>query len=96
MYFWLVGFVCRFCKTSIISKATNQRIVNGRWSGDRGNFTCVTHNGASVVDYLLTQQGYFHLIDHFHVGEFTTYSNHAPLSFSLRIKVSYNDTAGVH
>jgi len=70
-----------------LCKATNQRRVNGRWSGDRGNFTCLTHNGASVVDYFLTQQDNFHLIHHFHVWEFTTFSNHAPLSFSLRTKV---------
>ena len=79
-----------------LCKATNQRIVNGRWSGDRGSFTCLTHNGTSVVDYLLTQQDNFKLIDHFAVGEFTSFSNHAPLSFSLRTKGSYNNTAGVH
>jgi len=79
-----------------LCKATNQRRVNGRWSGGRVSFTCLTHNGASVVDYLLTQQDNFNLIDHFSVGDFTTFSNHDPLSFSLRTKFSYNDTAGVN
>ena len=44
-------------------KATNLRIVNGRLFGDNnvGKCTCVTHNGQSLVDYLLTQQGDFHI-----------------------------------
>ena len=33
----VLAIACSLCK------ATNLRIVNGRWSGDRGNFTCLTH-----------------------------------------------------
>ena len=65
-------------------KATNQLIVNGRWPGDGGNFTCMTHNGTSVVDYLITHRSNFDLLDNFSVGEFQPFSNHAPLSFSLK------------
>ena len=37
-------------------------IVNGRLHGDiRGNFTCITHNGASTVDYHLA---FSHLFDY--------------------------------
>lgn len=74
-----------------LCKATNQRIVNGRWPGDRGNFTCVTYNGASVVDYLLTSQNNFDLIANFAVKEFTTYSNHAPISFSFKINSKFSN-----
>jgi hypothetical protein len=75
-----------------ICKATNQRIVSGRWPGDRAKFTCVTYNGAGVDDYLLASQNNFDLIANFAVNEFTTYSNHAPLSFSFKInsKLSYD------
>jgi hypothetical protein len=74
-----------------LCKATNQRIVNGRWPGDRGNFTCLTHNGASVVDYLLTCLDNFNLLENFSVGEFNAFSNHAPLSFSFKINTVYRE-----
>ena len=54
------------------------RIVNGRLHDDKntGKVTCITHNGQSLVDYLITQ---------FTVGDLNTFSNHAPIDFSFRI-----------
>jgi exonuclease III len=75
-------------------KATNQLIVNGRWSGDGGHFTCMTHNGTSVVDYLLTHRNNFDLLAHFAVGEFLPFSNHAPLSFSLKVSTVCRNVNG--
>ena len=45
-------------------KAVSLRIVNGRLCNDKsiGKVTCYTHNGESVVDYLLTSQANFNLI----------------------------------
>jgi len=37
-----------------ICKSTNLRIVNGRLNGDQGKWTCITQNGQSVVDYVIT------------------------------------------
>ena len=39
-----------------LCKSTNIRVVNGRLGEDHGkdSFTFVSHGGASVVDYLLT------------------------------------------
>ena len=67
-------------------KATNLRIVNGRLFGDNnvGKCTCVTLNGQSLVDYLLTQQEDFHILDDFCVLNFNEFSNHAPVYFSLK------------
>ena len=67
-------------------KATNLRIVNGRLFGDNnvGKCTCVTHNGQSLVDYLLTQQEDFHILDDFCVLDFNEFSNHAHVYFSLK------------
>ena len=79
-----------------LCKGTNQRIVNGRWSGDPGNFTCLTYNGASVVDYLVTHLDNFDALSDFGVGDFTTFSNHAPLSFSFKINTVYRDTGDVN
>ena len=62
------------------------RIVNGRLHKDQGSgrFTCFTHNGESVVDYLITLPQNFTLISEFQVHDFTEYSNHAPVSFTLK------------
>ncbi|XP_053380068.1 uncharacterized protein LOC128548716 [Mercenaria mercenaria] len=71
-----------------LCKATNLRIVNGRLHEDKtvGKITCMTHNGESVVDYMLTSVSNFDYIDFFAVKEFNEFSNHAPLSFSLKIE----------
>lgn len=76
-------------------KAVNMRIVNGRIHKDHsiGRMTCFTHNGESVVDYVLTTQSNFKLISDFEIGDFTEYSNHAPISLSLKVhtNISFNN-----
>ena len=61
-------------------------IVNGRYNDDPNNasYTCMTANGESVVDYLLTSFSHFKIICDFKVHAFNEYSNHTPLSFSIR------------
>ena len=60
-----------------LCKAVNMRIVNGRLHKDRsiGRMTCYTHNGESVVDYVLTSQTNFDIISDFEIGDFIEYSN---------------------
>ena len=69
-----------------LCKAVNMRIVNGRLHKDRsiGRMTCYTHNGESVVDYVLTSQINFNIISDFEIGDFMEYSNHAPVSLSIK------------
>ena len=70
-----------------LCKAANVRIVNGRLFNDKsiGRVTCTTHNGESVVDYLLTSHENFTELSDFSIHEFNEYSNHAPISFQLRM-----------
>ena len=46
--------------------------------------TSYTHNGESVVDYVLTSQANFEIISDFQIGDFMEYSNHAPISLTLQ------------
>ena len=73
-----------------LCKSTNSRLVNGRLYADRdiGKKTCITHNGQSTVDYLLTSAENFMHISDFEILEFTQFSNHAPLTFSLKINTN--------
>ena len=49
-----------------------------------GRMTCYTHNGESVVDYVLASQINFNIISDFEIGDFMEYSNHAPVSLSIK------------
>ena len=63
--------------------ATGLRIVNGRL-GNSNNYTFLSHNGCSVIDYLLTCDCNFAQIINFTIGSLTKWSDHAPLLFSLQ------------
>lgn len=64
--------------------AANFTIANGRIGKDKeiGNFTCLTSNGASVVDYLLIEADAVNSIHDFEVGE-NYQSDHFPLFFNI-------------
>ena len=51
--------------------------------------TCYTHNGESVVDYLLTSFSNFSSINDFEIQNFNEYSNHAPLYFGLKVYTNH-------
>ena len=65
------------------------RIVNGRLHNDAqvGWFTCMTANGESLVDYLLTSYENINIIHDFKILPFNEFSNHAPLFFSIATQV---------
>jgi hypothetical protein len=71
-----------------LCKSTDIRIVNGRLDSDAnlGKPTCYTYNGNSVVDYLLTKACNFENISEFRVHDLTAHSNHAPISFSVKVR----------
>ena len=60
--------------------------MNGRLFKDQsvGRVTCYTHNGESVVDYVITSLRNFKSVSDFEVNEFNEYSNHAPLYLSFK------------
>ncbi|KAK3101032.1 hypothetical protein FSP39_000386 [Pinctada imbricata] len=67
-----------------ICKETGLRILNGRKIGDlKGNLTCFTYNGCSVVDYTIVSKEIYNLIGYFEVHEFSSLSNHCPISCSI-------------
>ena len=70
-----------------LCKSSSLRIVNGRLFNDKtvGKMTCYTHNGESVIDYLLTSFSNFSSINDFEIQNFNEYSNHAPLYFGLNV-----------
>jgi len=65
------------------------RVVNGRLyhNFDVGAYTFVNNNGASVVDYLLTNECNCSCISDFSIHSLNEWSDHTPLSFSIRCKI---------
>ena len=55
--------------------------------------TCYTANGESVVDYVVTSQQNFEQFSDMRVQNFNKFSNHAPISFSLKINKARSGTA---
>ena len=47
--------------------------------------TYFTHNAESVVDYLISSEKKFSSLSSMIVHEYNEFSNHAPVSFSLKI-----------
>ncbi|CAC5395572.1 unnamed protein product [Mytilus coruscus] len=63
---------------------TKIRILNGRTTGDlNGQPTCITYNGSSLVDYTLTSEELIDSIGYFVVHDFTSLSNHRPISCAM-------------
>ena len=68
-----------------LCKATEMRIVNGRIFSNTDKMTCFTHNGESVVNYFIRSENNFSSLSSMIVHENNEFSNHAPISFSLKI-----------
>ena len=57
-----------------------------------GKFTCCQWNGLSVVDMLIMQRSVLYRLNYFKVENFDWYSDHALISFSLRVKIENRHT----
>ena len=55
-----------------------------------GKYTCYTPNGCSVVDYVIVSADIQHIISRFSIHPLTMYSDHSPLTFSLKIQPAVN------
>ena len=66
-------------------KGTGLKILIGRFGDDREirNFTCHTPPESSTVDYCMTREGNFDLVESFYVREINTVSDHAHLKLRL-------------
>ena len=68
-----------------LCRGTGLRILNGRHEdGLADDYTFCGSRGMSVVDYLLAPYDYFHVVEQFIVGNFTSFSDHAPLHVRLQ------------
>ena len=68
-----------------LCKATGLRIVNGRLFENTDKMTCFTPNGESLIDYILTMRYNFSSFTNVTVHDYNEFSNHAPISFALKI-----------
>ena len=77
-----------------LCKSTGLVICNGRLGQDEntGKMTCYTYNGESVVNYLLAKYSNFSQIMNFCVQDYGPYSNHAPVSFDIKINTALPNT----
>ena len=68
-----------------VCKSICLRIVNGTLGRDHniGEYTFVSNQGASVIDYLLTRECNFPHITDFYIEPLNEWSDHSPISFSL-------------
>ena len=67
-----------------LCKESSLRLLNGRSGGDIfGKFTCYTYNGCSLVDYAVVSAHMLCKIAKFQVHDFTSLSNHCPISCSV-------------
>jgi hypothetical protein len=76
-------------------KQTGLRIMNGRLGIDKlfGNFTCIKHNGSSVVDYVLCKKDLMQLFNRFYIDIPNILSDHCAVNFSLRSAVDNRCTS---
>ena len=66
-------------------KSTNLLICNGRLYDDKtkGNFTFISRNASTVIDYVLANQTDFKLFNSFEILPLNEFSDHCAIYFSL-------------
>ncbi|CAG2251087.1 unnamed protein product [Mytilus edulis] len=68
-----------------LSTSSSLRILNGRYIGDiMGNFTCMTSNGSSVVDYAIVSESLLSSVEYFKTHEFNYLSDHVKIEIFLK------------
>ena len=71
-----------------LCRTLDVHILNGRFTDDtEGNFTCITPNGASVVDYMIASSDLFEYINKFEVLPWTSNSVHLPILAKLSLEM---------
>ena len=68
-----------------LCKANEMRIVNGSIFCNTDKMTCFTPNGESLVDYIVTGEYNFASFSNVTAHDYNEFSNHAPISFCLKI-----------
>ena len=72
-----------------LCQCTGLLIANGRLHGDKniGKYTFCSHNGQSIVDYMLLNFADFQTISSFDVLDFNEFSDHAPINFKINVNM---------
>ena len=66
-------------------------MLNGRISDDvEGNFTCISHEGRSLVDYIIASSSLFDKFSYFCIDTHD-FSDHFPVTCTLRLQQSFNE-----
>ena len=73
-----------------ICKSVEFRLVNGRLFTDMHNMKA---NRESIVDYVVTSQHNFEQFSDMRIQNFNEFSNHAPISFPLKLYTERSRTA---
>jgi exonuclease III len=70
---------------------SNVKIVNGRLGEDAGigNYTNMSANGNSLIDYVICSQDLFPFISNFRVHDSQTCSTHVPIEVCIKTKYTY-------
>ena len=82
-----------------LCKMSNLRIVNGHVGEDagKGEYTCTTYQGQSLVDLVLCYEEMFELFETFKVLPQTELSDHNPIHFSIKLTRSIDSNrSGEH
>ena len=72
--------------------STDLRIVNGRFNNS-GQYTFMSSNGNSLIDYVLLSEDMFPVIKRFTVHDISTFSPHRPISIDLYMSYEQSNTA---
>ena len=66
-------------------------MLNGRISDDvEGNFTCISNEGRSLVDYIIASSSLFDKFSYFCIDT-NDFSDHFPVTCTLRLQQSFNE-----
>ena len=68
-----------------LCKSSGVRVCSGRWGQDSAKFTFQNKNGLSIIDsFLLLSYDAFPIVNNFVIGNFNTFSCHAPLMVDFK------------
>ena len=76
-----------------LCRESGLRIINGRQTSDKfGEITFQNRQGTSVIDIACIHFTSFDIVADFEVGDFTEFSDHAPICLTLRIRLIQSDS----
>ena len=80
-----------------LCKASSMSLINGRFGKDAGigEYTCITNNGCSVVDYISCSSHCVDLLTGFCVCDPTVYSDHSLLNIEFKASEQVNESVNI-